>query len=223
LVNRIRYVTSTSRRLAPDDRRRQILDAARQLLDIRQLEDITVEDAAERAGVSPGLLFHYFGTQRKFRRELAAAAARELLAQIEPDPALSPAEQMHVALDTFTAHVARRPGLYLATTRISGGNHDLRELRAGVRGTLGEWLLAGLLTAGAPDTPAVVATVAGWLAYTEEVLLGWLIDPRMTRQEVVALCENACYRLVQDAIADPALWREVEAALTRSPKRAVTE
>jgi AcrR family transcriptional regulator len=216
-------VTSPSRRLAPADRRQQILGAARQLLDIRQLEDITVEEAAERAGVSPGLLFHYFGTRRKFRQELAAAAARELLAQIEPDPALSLAEQMHMALDTFTAHVARRPGLYLATTRISGGNQDLRELRAGVRGTLGEWLLAGLLSAGAPDTPAIAATVAGWLAYTEEVLLGWLTGPRMTRQEVVALCESACYRLVQVAIADPALWREVEQAVNRSPERAVTE
>jgi AcrR family transcriptional regulator len=208
--------------MAPEDRRRQILGAARQLLDTRQLEDITVEEAAERAGVSPGLLFHYFGTQRKFRRELAEAATQELLAQIEPDPVLSPAEQLHVALDTVTAYIARRPGLYLATTRTSGGNQDLRELHAGIRGTLGGWLLAGLLAAGVPETPAVTATVAGWLAYTEEVLLGWLTEPRMTRQQVVALCESACYRLVQAAVADPVLWRRAEKALTRAPERAVT-
>lgn len=215
----------TSRRLAPEDRRRQILDAARQLLDTRQLEDITVEEAAEQAGVSPGLLFHYFGTQRKFRRELAEAAARELLAQIEPNPALSPVMQLHVALETFTAHVARRPGLYLAATRIYGGNQDLRELRTGIRGTFGEWLLAGLLSAGVPGTPAVTATVAGWLAYTEEILLGWLTEPepRMTREEVVVLCESACYHLVRAAVADPVLWRGMEQALTRTPERAVTE
>lgn len=220
-------VMSTSRRLAPEDRRRQILDAARQLLDTRQLEDITVEEAAERAGVSPGLLFHYFGTQRKFRRELAEAAARELLAQIEPDPALSPVRQLHLALDTFTAHVVRRPGLFLASTQISGGNQDLRELRTGIRGTLGEWLLAGLLSAGVPDTPAVTATVAGWLAYTEEILLGWFTqpEPRMTRQEIVALCESSCYHLVRAAVADPVLWHRVEQALSRAPggDTAVTE
>jgi AcrR family transcriptional regulator len=217
----------TSRRLAPEDRRRQILGAARQLLDTRQLEDITVEEAAERAGVSPGLLFHYFGTQRKFRRELAEAAARELLAQIEPNPALSPVTQLHVALDTFTAYVAEQPGLYLATTRASGGNQDLRELRTGIRGTFGEWLLAGLLSAGVPDTPAVTATVAGWLAYTEEILLRWLThsgpEPRMTREEIIALCESACYHLVQAVVADPVLWHEVEQALTRTPECAVTE
>jgi AcrR family transcriptional regulator len=215
-----------SRRLAPEDRRRQILGAARQLLDTRQLEDITVEEAAERAGVSPGLLFHYFGTQRKFRRELAEAAARELLAQIEPNPALSPAEQLHMALDTFTAHVARRPGLFLATTRISSGDQDLCELRTGIRGTFGEWLLAGLLSVGVPETPAVAATAAGWLAYTEEILLGWLThpEPRMTREEIVALCESACYHLVRVAVADPVLWCEVEErAFSRVPERAVTE
>jgi AcrR family transcriptional regulator len=218
-------VMSTSRRLAPEDRRRQILGAARQLLDTRQLEDITVEEAAERAGVSPGLLFHYFGTQRKFRRELAEAAARELLAQIEPNPALSPVRQLHVALDTFTAYIARQPGLYLAATRVSGGNQDLRELRTGIRGTFGEWLLAGLLAAGVPDTPAVTATVAGWLAYTEEILLGWLTqpEPRMTREEILALCESACHYLVQAAVADPVLWHEVEQALTRTPECVITE
>lgn len=216
---------STSRRLAPEDRRRQILGAARQLLDTRQLEDITVEEAAERAGVSPGLLFHYFGTQRKFRRELAEVAARELLVQIEPNPALSPVRQLHMALDAFTAHVARRPGLYLATTRISGSNQDLRELRTGIRGTFGEWLLAGLLSVGVPDTPAVAATVAGWLAYTEEILLGWLTEPepRMTREEVVVLCESAYYHLVRAAVADPALWLKVKRALTRTPEHTVTE
>jgi AcrR family transcriptional regulator len=211
--------------LAPEDRRRQILGAARQLLDTRQLEDVTVEEAAEQAGVSAGLLFHYFGTQRKFRRELAEEAARELLAQIEPNPALSPVEQLHMALDAFTAYVARRPGLFLAATRISGGNQDLRELRTGIRGTFGEWLLTGLLTAGVPDTPAVTATIAGWLAYTEEILLGWLTqpEPRMAREEIVALSESACYQLVQVAIADPVLWREVEQALARTPERAIME
>jgi AcrR family transcriptional regulator len=210
--------------LPPEDRRRQILSAASQLLDTRQLEDITVEEAAGQAGVSPGLLFHYFGTQRKFRRELAEAAARELLDQIEPDPELSPAQQLHMALDTFAASVAKRPGIYLAATRISGGNQDLSELRAGIRGTLAHWLLAGLLGAGVPDTPAVAATVAGWIAYTEEILLGWLTQPRMTHQEVVELCESACYQLVRTATADPDRWRAVEEAFAKVPsERTATE
>jgi AcrR family transcriptional regulator len=210
---------SPPRRLSATGRRRQILSVARELLDTRLLDDITVEEAAEQAGVSPGLLFHYFGSQRNFRREVAEAAARELLAQIEPDPALSPHAQLHAALDAFTAYVARRPGLYIATTRLSAGNQDLSDLHAGIRGTLAAWLLAGLLAAGVPDTPAIRATVAGWLAYTEEILLGWLTEPGMAREEVVALCESACYHLVQAALADLAMWREIDAAIRREPCR----
>lgn len=216
-------MTTPPRRLAPGDRRRQILAAALRLLDRKPLEDITVEEVAGLAGVSPGLLFHYFGTLRKFRRALAETAAQELLARLAPDPAHSPAEQLRTALEAVTEYVARRPGLYLAVTRVSGSNQDLRDLHDGIRGTLSAWLITALRTAGVPDTPVLAATVAGWLAYTEEVLLVWLTQAQMTREEVVVLCERACYRLVQAAIGDPATWRRVEQAIASAPDYAVRE
>jgi AcrR family transcriptional regulator len=210
-------VTNARRRLAPEDRRRQILAIARDILDSKPLEDITVEEAAQRAGVSAGLVFHYFGTQRKFRRALAGEAAQELLAQLAPDPALSHARQLHGALDRFTAYAARRPGLFFAVTRVAGGNHDLRDLYAGIRVTMAEWLVEALRDAGVPDSPALSATVAGWLAYSEEVVAGWLTQQEMAREEVVALCETACYRLVQAVVVDPRRWRQVEEALAKTP------
>jgi len=208
---------SLSRRLAPGDRRRQILDAARRLLDTRGIEDISVEAVAEQVGVSPGLLFHYFGSQRDFRRAVVQAAARELLGQLEPDPALSAADQLHAALDTFTSYVAANPGRYLAVVRFSAGNRELRNLHRTMRIALADWLVGGLAGAGVPVTPAVLATVAGWLAFTEEALLNWIDEPRMTHEELVALCERACYRLVESAVADPERWPGIEAAIRRRP------
>ena len=55
---------AASRRLAASERRRQILDTARGLLEAGTPEEISVESVARHAGVSPGLLFHYFGSQR---------------------------------------------------------------------------------------------------------------------------------------------------------------
>ena len=192
------------------------------ILDTRPLEDITVEEAAQRSGVSAGLVFHYFGTQRKFRRALAGEAAQELLAQLAPDPARSHVEQLHGALDRFTTSVAKRPGLFFAVIRVAGGNQDLRDLYAGIRTTMSEWLVDALRDAGVPDTPALAATVAGWLAFSEEVVLGWLTQQEMAREEVVALCETACYRLVQAVVADPVRWRQVEEALAKTPKTPAT-
>lgn len=208
---------SESRRLAPGDRRRQILEAGRRLLDTRAIEEISVEAVAEQVGVSPGLLFHYFGTQRKFRHAVVQAAARELLGQLEPDPALSPAGQLHAALDTFTRYVAGNPGRYLAVVRFSEGNRELRNLHRTIRAVLADWLVNGLAGAGVPVTAAVRATVAGWLAFTEEALLNWIDEPGLTHAELVSLCERACYRLVESAVADPDRWPALEAAIRRPP------
>jgi AcrR family transcriptional regulator len=205
------------RRLSPDERRVQILEVARGLLDTRPIDEVSVEAVAERAGVSPGLLFHYFGTQRGFRRAVIEAAAYELLNQIEPDPALSAAEQLHAALGTFTAYVARNPGRYSAVVRFSSAGKEMRELHTTIRSALSDWLLAGLAAADVPVTQAVRATVAGWLAYVEEVLLSWIDDPRMAQAQVVALCERACFLLVENAVADSARWPEIELAIRRRP------
>jgi AcrR family transcriptional regulator len=49
------------RRLDPAQRREQILDAANELFAERALEDVSVEDIASAAGVTRGLVHHYFG------------------------------------------------------------------------------------------------------------------------------------------------------------------
>jgi AcrR family transcriptional regulator len=169
-------------------------------------------------GVSPGLLFHYFGSQRKFRHAVVQAAAKEVLAQVEPDPALSAAQQLHSALETFTDYVARNPGLYLAVVRFAGSHRELRSLHSSFRQVFAEWLTDGLGAAGVPLTQPVRTTVAGWLAFVEEVLIAWLDEPRMSRAEIVEMCEKACYALIEAAVADPAGWPGIERAIRRRPE-----
>jgi AcrR family transcriptional regulator len=201
----MRKTAPDGRRLAPGDRRRQILATAKTMLETRSIEDVSVEAVAAEVGVSPGLLFHYFGTQHKFRRAVITTAARELLAQMEPDPMLTPAARLHVALDMFTDVVERNPRLYLAVVR---ADSDLSGLHLSVRTVLAGWLLGGLTDLGVPLTPAVTICVQGWLAFTEEALVAWADDDggTITREDMVQLCERACHRLLEDAIADPALW-----------------
>jgi AcrR family transcriptional regulator len=207
-----------ARRLASGERRRQILDAARGLLDTRPIDEISVEAVARHVGVSPGLLFHYFGTQRRFRHAVVQAAAHELLGAIKPDPALSAAEQLHVALDTFTDYVARNPGRYLAVVRFSSTQREMRTLHQSMRAVFAEWLADGLAAAGVPLTQPVRATIAGWLAFVEEALLTWLDEPAMTRDELVGMCERACFALLQVALDDPAAWPEIEQSVRRGPQ-----
>lgn len=202
-------------RLTPAARRLQILTTARRLVESGQIQQISVEAVAARAGVSAGLLFHYFGTQRKFRQAVIEEIARDVLAQIEPDPALSPVEQLRAGLETFVGYIARRPELYLAVVRTV--DEDLDDLHRSMRSTLTAWLVSGLSEAGAPINPAITTTVAGWLAFTEEAILGWIADPAMTQAELVALCERACLVLLEAAVQDPGDRARLADALNRRP------
>ena len=55
---------SRYRRLSPAERRDQILDAANTLFAERGYEDVLVEDIARAAGVTRGLVHHYFGGRK---------------------------------------------------------------------------------------------------------------------------------------------------------------
>jgi AcrR family transcriptional regulator len=52
------------RRLGPAERREQILDAANALFAERGYEDVLVEDISRAAGVTRGLVHHYFGGRK---------------------------------------------------------------------------------------------------------------------------------------------------------------
>jgi hypothetical protein len=112
--------------------------------------------------------------------------------------------QLHAALDTFTAVVERSPRLYLAVVR---ADSELSGLHRNIRAVLAGWLLRGLTDTGVPITPAVTICVSGWLAFTEDALVSWVSNTGgMTREELITLCERACYRLLEDAIADSSRW-----------------
>ena len=68
-------------RLAPGERREQILDAANALFSERGYDEVSVEDIARSAGVTRGLVHHYFGG----RKEVYIALLERLGAQREDE------------------------------------------------------------------------------------------------------------------------------------------
>ena len=60
------FVTTDRRysRLGPEQRREQILDAANALFADRGYEEVSIEDIARSAGVTRGLVHHYFGGRK---------------------------------------------------------------------------------------------------------------------------------------------------------------
>lgn len=61
----LRYKSAMSTRkhtrLQTEERRAQLLEASLVLFTERSYDDVSIDDIAESAGVSKGLLYHYFG------------------------------------------------------------------------------------------------------------------------------------------------------------------
>ena len=68
-------------RLEPGQRREQILDAANELFAERGYDEVSIEDIASAAGVTRGLVHHYFGG----RKEVYVALLERLGAQREDE------------------------------------------------------------------------------------------------------------------------------------------
>lgn len=147
--------TSSSARLRPDQRRAQILAAARQVLLADPHRELTVELVAAEAGVSPALLFHYFGSKKKFQYAVIEEAAAEVMLRTAPDPSLPPDEQLRSGIRAFVRAVLEAPQLYRATLLMSAaGDPEIRALHSDLRRVFSQWVISAVAERGIEVTPS---------------------------------------------------------------------
>ena len=72
-------------RMTPDERRRQLLGIGLRKFVDRPVQELSLDEVAAEAGVSRGLLFHYFPTKTAYHQAVVAAAGRRFLRNARPD------------------------------------------------------------------------------------------------------------------------------------------
>lgn len=181
--------TATSRsRLSPDERRTQLLDLGVSLLATRSLDDLTIDVLAEEAGISRGLLYHYFGNKHAFREAVVRRAVDDLLVQTAPPEGGEPLDRLLASVAAYVDYVVANHQGYVSIVRgAAGGNESLRELYEEARAALTDRIFTedaqGDLI---PDTPAARLMVRAWSALAEELVLSWIADPRdVTREQLL--------------------------------------
>jgi len=168
-------LNSMRQRLPAEDRRRQLVGIGLMMLRNRPIHELSIDAVAEEAGISRGLLFHYFPTKRDFYIAVISAAGRRLLRVTKPDPTLPPDEQLRQMLLAFVAFVSRRRDSYISFVRgAAGGDNYVVEVYSETRAGLTARVL-DLLDESAADQPAspVRLTVHAWLAYVEDLAIEW--------------------------------------------------
>ena len=203
MFSNIRHMSETSAtrvRMTPEGRREQLIDLGVRLLSTRPLEEVSIEVLSEEAGISRGLLYHYFGNKQEFHRAVVRRAADDLVAVTAPGQGDDLVAVLTDSLGAYVDYVvANRPGYLSLVRAAAGGNEALREIYEEARGSLTDRMLGGsgepgVSVLGYEDTPAVRLMVRGWSALAESVVLDWSADPDgVTRDELLAALAGSLF------------------------------
>lgn len=169
-------LNSVRQRLTAIDRRKQLVGIGLMMLRTQPIHELSIDAVAAEAGISRGLLFHYFPTKRDFYIAVISAAGRRLLRVTKPDPSLPPPEQLRQMLLSFVAFLSRRRDSYISFVRgAAGGDMNVVEIYAETRAGLTTRVLDILGDSAAASDPAspVRMTVHAWLAYVEDLAIEW--------------------------------------------------
>jgi AcrR family transcriptional regulator len=194
--------SKTRLRLAPRERREQLIELGLRMLSSRAPDRVASDDIAEAAGISAGLLFHYFPTKHDFHVAVVQAAADQLLAVTEPDPDLPHMQRLRASLAAFVDYVAANQGVYVSLVRgAAGADPDLQAIFEAVQGRTADRVINAL---GLEDpSPAVRTAVRGWVGFVEESTLDWLRHGDPDRQTLIAVQEQVLVRATEAAVLGP--------------------
>jgi AcrR family transcriptional regulator len=169
-------------RLDVDERRRQLLEAGARVFTERSYDDASMAEVARAAGISKGLLYHYFPSKRDLFVATLEAAAAELQEITEPDPSLPVAEQLVSALDAYLGWIDEHSDSYAKLMESASGSDDVRSYMAQVRAGTVERMLEGVVKGG--DPAAVRTALHGFLWFMDGACLDWLAHRDLTREQL---------------------------------------
>jgi AcrR family transcriptional regulator len=187
---------ATRIRMSTEERREQLLSAGVALLQRRAHDEVSTADIAAAAGVSKGLLYHYFPTKKDFILAALERGQKELAERLRPDPRLSPEDRLDASLDAFLDYVEEHATAYRAIFTGGVGDREIAAELAKGRGEQMETLLTALEgweAAPFPTerTPALETAVQGWLFFVEGAVLRWLEHGDLDRAQMRTLLRSA--------------------------------
>ncbi len=165
-------------RMTPEDRRRQLVGIGLRKFVERPVQELSLDEVAAEAGVSRGLLFHYFPTKTDYHRAVVEAARRRVGRNVSPDAGAVGEVAVRQVVERFLDQVARRRASYVAL--VLGQAPIARAAGADPVETVREHVAGVVVSAtGLPD--AALPAVHGWVAYLEDRALQWAALPAAER------------------------------------------
>lgn len=174
--------SSTARRLEPEIRRRQIIDAVRPLYLARPFNDISTAELAEAAGVARGLINHYFGSKRDLFIEVMRSSIRMPESEL-PDLSHLPLEERVRRTVDWILDAAETYGQAWVAVSGAANLHGSSDLQVVVDEADDHAARLTLDAIGLPDSPHLRARLRATASLFKSVCREWLVRETLTRDE----------------------------------------
>jgi AcrR family transcriptional regulator len=183
MVRRATKKESVRNRLEVDERRAQLLQLGLTLFSATPYDGLKIEEVASRAGISKGLLYHYFPTKRAFYVEVLRAAALELVSLVDIEQSLPPLDRARRSIDTYLSYVSRHGAAYVALLR--GGLGADPEVATIIEDTRVRFLTRAIEGLGIDQPPPLWRlALRGWIGFVEASSIEWVAQPTITQDEL---------------------------------------
>ena len=177
-------------RLDVEARRAQLLALGLDLFAGRPYDEISIDEFATAAGVSKGLLYHYFSSKHDFYVACVRMAADDLLAGTHQPATLDALERLRLALEGYLDFVEHHGQAYAALFRGGiGSDQEVATIIDTTRSTMLDRLVEGL---GTDDiTPLKRTVLRGWVGFVEAMSLHWIEHRDVDRAKLVPIMVQA--------------------------------
>jgi AcrR family transcriptional regulator len=184
-----------------DDRRRQLLEVGLEFFGNHPYGDVGTAEIAERAGVSHGLLFHYFGDKRRYYLEVLRRVSDDLVRAQALEEEATPWQRLQAKLRAQVDFADEYTVAYKAI--VSGGNgadEELAKLAEEAR-----WrsirLITDALGISEPE-PELRIALRGWQGFSEGAIIEWLKRRDLGKEELVRLLAHGLVATLKERGVD---------------------
>lgn len=190
-------------RLGVDERRSQLLELGLQLFSDHSYDELGIDDIARAAGISKGLLYHYFPSKRDYYVEVVRRAAGQLIERTDGASHVELAlDALRGALDAYLDFVDQHARSYVALVRGGvGSDPEVAQLLEATRRTLTERIVSRI-SAEAPP-PLLQLALRGWIGLVEAASLDWLDRREVPREQLRGLLEQMLMATIVAAGVEP--------------------
>jgi AcrR family transcriptional regulator len=191
-------------RLERDERREQILSCARRLFSERHYGAVSMGEVADAAGVTRGLLHHYFGS----KRDLYLEVVRSMLTLpsslfAEPGEANDPEAALTEAVDRWLKVVSRNRKTFVAVaaTQEFGRDQEMEAIAEEARERSADQVIR-ILRPGDPAAASreLRALVRAYSGFVLAATLDWLERGQLSRVQVSELLVQGLLQLHREVL-----------------------